>query len=123
MADGPAIGRTPTEADVRAMHTVYCAGGKARQMAPHVVYSEETCPHAGCSQRMQAIDFRLEAHGRDIHDPLVRAWWDDTGFVGRCPACRGWIHFTIRSKRDVDDEEAAQLPQLPDNWFEEATVL
>jgi hypothetical protein len=72
---------------------------------------------------LHAIDFRLEAFGRDVHDSLVRAWWDDTGFVGRCPSCRGWIHFTIRGKRAVDEHEAKPLPQLPDNWADEAVIL
>jgi hypothetical protein len=105
------------------MHTLYRQGGQERQMAPHIVYPDATCPHVGCGQHMQAIDFRLEDHGRAIHDPLVRAWWNDTGFVGRCPHCSGWIHFTIRAKRAVTAEEAAQYPQLPDNWHEVATVL
>jgi hypothetical protein len=72
---------------------------------------------------MQAIDFRLEDHGQAIHDPLVTAWWNDTGFAGRCPRCGGWVHFTIRRKRAVSDDEAASLPQLPDDWFAKATVL
>ena len=72
---------------------------------------------------MQAIDFRLEAHGKDVHDPLVMAWWDDTGFAGRCPRCERWIQFTIRAKRAIDDAEAAKLPQLPENWHDEAIVL
>jgi hypothetical protein len=72
---------------------------------------------------MQAIDFRLEDHGRAIHDPLVRAWWDDTGFVGRCRQCRGWIHFTNRAKRAVTAEEAARYPKLQDNWHVVATLL
>jgi len=72
---------------------------------------------------MQAIDFRLEAHGRAVHDPLVRAWWSDVGFAGRCPQCGGWIHFTIRAKRAITAAEAAQLPQLPDNWHTLATIL
>lgn len=67
---------TATELD--EMHSLYRQGGRERQMAPHIVYADSACPHAGCGQRLQAIDFRLEAHGRDIHDPLVRAWWDDT---------------------------------------------
>ena len=92
-------------------------------MAPHIVYPEPTCPHAGCGEPMQAIDFRLEDHGRAIHDPLVRAWWNDTGFVGRCPHCGGWIHFTIRAKRAVTADEAAQYPQLPDDWHAKATIL
>ena len=35
--------------------------------------------------------------------------WDDTGFVGRCPRCGGWIHFTIRGKRPISPEEAGRL--------------
>lgn len=92
-------------------------------MAPHVVYPDAACPHAGCGQPMQAIDFRLEDRGRAVHDPLVRAWWDDTGFAGQCPACHGWIHFTIRGKRPITADEAAHLPQLPPDWYETATVL
>jgi hypothetical protein len=92
-------------------------------MAPHIVYADAACPHPGCGQPMQAIDFRLEDHGRTVHDPLVRAWWDDTGFVGRCPHCGSWIHFTIGAKRVVTDEEAARYPQLPDNWHDVATIL
>jgi hypothetical protein len=112
-----------TAAELEQMHALYRQGGRERQMAPHIVYPDATCPHAGCGQRMQAIDFRLEDHGRAVHDPLVRAWWDDTGFVGRCPQCGGWIHFTIRAKRAVTAEEAAQFPRLPDDWHAGATIL
>jgi hypothetical protein len=106
------------------MHALYRRGGQERSMAPYIVYPDAACPHAGCGQPMQAIDFRLEAHGRSIHDPLlVCAWWDDTGFVGCCPRCGGWIHFTIRAKRAVTAEEAAPYPQLPDNWHALATIL
>jgi len=104
------------------MHELYRQGGKERFMAPHVVYPDADCPH-GCGQRLQAIDFRLEDYGKAIHDPLVRAWWDDMGFTGRCPTCRQWIHFTIRGKRAITDAEAALLPQLPDNWSSKATIL
>jgi len=72
---------------------------------------------------MQAIDFRLESYGPAVHDPLVRAWWNDTGFAGRCPKCGGWIHFTIREKRAISGHEASQLPQLPDDWHSVALVL
>jgi len=105
------------------MHALYRRGGQERSMAPHIVYPDAICPHTGCRQQMQAIDFRLEAHGRSVHDPLVRAWWEDTGFVGRCPHCGGWIHFTIRAKRVVTAEEAARYPQLPDNWHALAIIL
>lgn len=113
----------PTAEERQAMHALYLQGGKEQLMAPHIVYEEATCPHAGCEQRLQAIDFRLEAHGRSVHDPLVRAWWDDTGFAGRCPACQGWIHFTIRSKHAITADEAARVPQLPDQWHATATIL
>jgi hypothetical protein len=105
------------------MHTVYREGGAQRGMAPHVVYRDGHCPHDGCQQGLRAIDFRLEAFGRDVHDPLVRAWWDDSGFVGRCPGCGGWVHFTILGKRAVDDAEAQSLAQLPPNWADEAVIL
>jgi hypothetical protein len=92
-------------------------------MAPHVIYVNASCPHAECRQHLQAIDFRLEAFGRAVHDALVRAWWDDTGFAGRCPMCGGWIHFTIRDKRAIDEATARALPQLPGNWADEAVIL
>ncbi len=72
---------------------------------------------------MQAIDFRLEEHGREMQDTLVRSWWNDAGFAGRCPRCGGWIHFTIRAKRAISDQEASGLPQLPDDWHVNATIL
>jgi hypothetical protein len=113
----------PVGAELAQMHEIYRAGGEVRAMAPHVVYQDPECPHEACHQRLQAIDFRLEAHGRAVHDPLVRAWWNDTGFAGQCPACQGWVHFTIRGKRAITADEAANLPQLPGGWFDEAVVL
>jgi hypothetical protein len=112
-----------TAAELDQMHTVYREGGANRARAPHVVYVDASCPHADCSQHLQAIDFRLEAFGRVVHDTLVRAWWDDTGFAGRCPIYSRWIHFTIRGKRAIADAEAAKLPQLPTNWASEAVIL
>jgi hypothetical protein len=113
----------PSADEREQMHTLYRQGGQDRQMAPHIVYQDADCPHPGCGQSMQAIDFRLEAHGRSVHDPLVRAWWNDVGFVGRCPHCGGWIHFTIRAKRAITADEAVGYPQLPDNWHSVATIL
>ena len=75
------------------------------------------------AQRFKAIDFRVEAFGRAVHDALVKAWWDDTGFAGRCPTCNRWIQFTIRGKRAIDESAAANLPQLPANWAGEAVIL
>ena len=105
------------------MHGLYRQGGRERQTAPHIVYPETSCPHDGYEQPMQAIAFRPEDHGRAVHDPLGRAWWNDTGFVGRCPQCGGWIHFTIRAKRAITADEAVQYPQLPDDWHAKATIL
>ncbi len=113
----------PTVGDLDRMHALYLEGGRERRMAPHIVYPDPGCPHPGCGRHLQAIDFRLEDHGRSVHDPLVRAWWDDTGFVGRCPDCGGWIHFTVRAKRAVSDDEAARFPRLPDDWHDAATIL
>jgi hypothetical protein len=113
----------PPADDLAKMHDLYRQGGLDRQMAPHIVYAEPSCPHPNCLQPMQALDFRLEDHGRAIHDPLVRAWWNDTGFVGRCPRCQGWIHFTIRSKTAITEDEAARYPRLPDDWHANATIL
>lgn len=115
------IGPTAEERD--RMHALYRKGGRERQMAPHIVYGDALWPHSGCAQQMQAIDFRVEAYGPAIHDPLVHAWWNDTGFAGRCPRCGGWIHFTIRGKRAITAAEAAQLPQLPDDWHTVAVIL
>lgn len=114
---------TPSAAQLEQMHQLYREGGADRAMAPHVIYQTAGCPHEGCTQSLQAIDFRLEAYGRAVHDPLVRAWWDDMGFAGRCPSCGGWIHFTIRGKRAINDAEAQSLPQLPTNWPDEAVIL
>jgi hypothetical protein len=110
-------------ADLERMHVVYRQGGADRAAPTHVIYRDILCPHPGCTQYLQAIDFRLEAFGRDVHDTLVRVWWDDRGFVGRWPTCNRWIHFTIREKRAVDDAAAANLPQLPANWVSEALIL
>ncbi len=105
------------------MHALYRQGGQERQMAPRVVYHSASCPHDDCDQPMQAIDFRLEDHGRSVHDPLVRAWWNDQGFAGRCPRCGGWIRFTIRGKTAITAEQAAGYLQLPDDWHAKATIL
>ncbi len=115
--------RTPTASERAEMHAQYRKGGEERQTAPHVVYSEASCPHPGCDFPLQAIGFRLEDHGRAVHDPLVTAWWNDTGFAGRCPGCNGWIHFTILGKLAINAQEAARLPNLPDDWHAGATIL
>jgi hypothetical protein len=111
------------DAQLEQMHSLYLRGGAERAMAPHVVYRESGCPHEGCLYALHAIDFRLEAFGRAVHDSLVNAWWADTGFAGKCPGCGGWIHFTVRGKRAIGQSEADALPKLPDNWADEAVIL
>jgi hypothetical protein len=123
MAESSIKSTAPAADDREQMHALYRQGGQERLMAPHIVYQEAACPHAGCGHPLQAIEFRLEDFGHAIHDPLVRAWWNDTGFVGRCPHCDGWIHFTIRAKRAITADEAARYSQLPDNWHAVATIL
>jgi hypothetical protein len=120
---GQATKSAPSTAELERMHALYREGGAKRTRAPHVVYGDDTCPHPGCAERMQAIDFRLETYGPAIHDPLVRAWWADVGFAGHCPRCAGWIHFSIRGKRAIMADEAARLPHLPDDWHAVALVL
>jgi hypothetical protein len=113
----------PCAGELEAMHALYRQGGMQRAAPVHIVYVHSLCPYPDCGQQMQAIDFRLEAFGRAVHDALVKAWWDDVGFAGRCPKCGRWIHFTIRGKRAISDEQAAALPQLPPNWASEAVIL
>ncbi|HEX3872273.1 MAG TPA: hypothetical protein VHV77_17630 [Pirellulales bacterium] len=112
-----------SNAEAERMHAMYRSGGAARKASAQVVFRDAVCPHVKCSQAFRAIDFRVEAFDRPTHDKLVKAWWDDTGFAGRCPTCGRWIHFTIRGKRAIDDAEAARLPQLPANWASEAVIL
>ena len=79
------------------MHAYYRQGGIDRRMAPRIVYPEAACPHPGWANNMQAIDFRLEDHGRAIHDPLVRSSRNDTGFAGESPS-QGMGPFHLRAK-------------------------
>src|SRR6202023_940207 len=113
------ITTTSTIQELEHIHALYRQGGRERGMAPHIVYVDEFCPH-GCGQRMQAIDFRVEAYGPVVHDPLVRAWGSDIGFAGKCPTCNRWVHFTIQTKRAITADEAAVLPKLPDDWHKNA---
>ena len=105
--------------ELSALDRVYREGGLRALASPQVHYDDPNCPHADCEQRMEWIDFKLELHGDPeggYNKPLVRAWWDGTGFVGRCPGCRRWVRFTTMKMEAVDDSEAGGLPQLPSNW-------
>lgn len=87
--------------------------------SPHVHYDNPQCPHAGCNHKMEWIDFRLELHGdpERIYKPLVRAWWEGPGFAGRCPGCGQWIRFTTLQMDAIQENDAVQGLQLPENWY------
>jgi len=67
---------------------------------------------------MEWIDFKLELHGdpEGVYKPLVRAWWEGVGFVGRCPSCHDWIRFTTLKMEAIDEEHVSGYLQLPGNW-------
>jgi hypothetical protein len=67
---------------------------------------------------MEWIDLKLALCGdpEGIYKPLVRSWWEGTGFVGRCPHSQGWIRFTTRKMEAVDEPRAGAYPRLPDGW-------
>jgi hypothetical protein len=114
MSKTPAI----SPAEVETLDRFYREGGLRAMASPHVHYDDSECPHSNCSHRMDWIDFKLGLHGDPdgIHKPLVRAWWEGRGFVARCPVCSEWIHFTTLKMEAMDDELAAQYPQLPGDW-------
>jgi len=90
----------PTPKQLEHMHALYRKGGGDRLMALHILYSDPACPHAGCGLRLQAIDFRLETYGRAVHDPLVRAWWNDPVLRGAAPnAAAGFILRLVKKER------------------------
>ena len=113
---------SPEEQD--ELDRFYREGGLRAMASPHVHYDDPRCPHAGCDQTMEWVDFKLELHGdpEGIYKPLVTAWWSGTGFVGRCPRCGRWVRFTTRKMEAVDDQQACGLPQLPADWHTVAQV-
>lgn len=101
-----------SSAELETLDRFYREGGLRVMASPHDHYDEPACPQPGCSQRMEWIDFKLEG----INKPLVRAWWEGAGFVGRCPNCHDWIRFTTLKMEAVDEEHASGYLQLPGNW-------
>jgi hypothetical protein len=119
------ISRRPiSDAELEELDRFYREGGLRTMASPHVHYREPHCPHAGCGHRMEWTAFQLEFFGdpEGIYKPLVRAWWEGTGFAGHCPACSQWIHFTTLAMEAIDDAKAVQLPQLPDDWHTVAQI-
>jgi hypothetical protein len=104
--------------DIEELDRFYRTRGWRNLASPLVHYQESTCPHAGCTQKLEWIDFQLELFGdpEGIYKPLVTAWWDGTGFAGRCPACGGRVHFTTLRMRAPTDDEVQRLPRFPDQW-------
>jgi len=80
-------------------------GGLGAMMSPQVRYDGPGCPHSSCWHRMEWIDFKLELRGdlEGVYKPLVRAWWEGTGLLGRCPVCHEWIRFTTFEMETVDE--------------------
>ena len=109
---------TLSPAELKTLDRFYREGGLRAMASPHVHYEEPTCSHPGCAHRMEWIDFTLELHGDPdgIDKPLVRAWWEGWGFVGRCPNCQNWIRFTTLKLEAVEANTAAQYPRRPENW-------
>jgi hypothetical protein len=100
------------------MDPLYREGGLRNIAPPQIHYHDSKCPHPGCTQTMEWIDFQLELYGDvdRVYNPLVKAWWDGTGFAGRCPRCAGWIHFTTLRMEPLSDDQSQLYPHLPDNW-------
>ena len=100
------------------LDSYYREGGLRQMASPHVHYHEPACPHEGCPQRMEWIDFQLELFGdpEGIYKPLVRNWWAGKGFIGRCPSCGGWVHFTTLRMETIPDDQSVQYARLPENW-------
>jgi hypothetical protein len=109
---------TISPAELETFDRFYREGGLRAMATSRLHYDEPACPHPGCSHQMEWIDFKLELHGdpEGIYKPLVRAWWDGQGFVGRCPVCGEWIRFTTLKMEAVDEDLAGQFPKLPENW-------
>jgi hypothetical protein len=108
--------------EVEELDRFYREGGLRQMALPHVHYHDPACPHPGCGHKMEWIDFQPEHYGDpdNVYKPLVRAWWEGTGFAGRCPNCNGWIRFTTLRMDPLSDDEASRLPRLPDDWHKVA---
>jgi hypothetical protein len=114
----------PDATELEELDRFYREGGLEAMASPHVHYDDPSCPHAGCQQGLEWIDFKLELHNDPdgVYKPLVRSWWQGIGFAGRCPRCGGWIRFTTLRKEAVDEPGTEGVPRLPDNWHAVAQI-
>ena len=110
--------KTPTTIEMEELDRFYREGGLRQMASPHVHYHDSECPHPGYGHQMEWIDFQLELFGDPdgVYKPLVRSWWEGTGFAGRCPNCSRWIRFTTLRMEAIEADEAQRLPRLPDQW-------
>ena len=108
--------------EVEELDRFYREGGLRQMASPHIHYHDPACPQPGCGHKMEWIDFQLELYGDpdNVYKPLVRAWWEGTGFAGRCPNCNGWIRFTTLRMEPLSDDDVSRLPRLPDDWHKVA---
>lgn len=115
---------TLPRSEIERLDCIYREGGLRTMASPHIHFDEPACPHSHCGYAMEWIDFKLELNGdtEGIDKPLVRAWWDGTGFVGRCPKCHGWIRFATLGIKACNDVDAGRLPALPENWASVAQI-
>jgi hypothetical protein len=122
----PAMPRStaPTASEIEELDRFYREGGLHAIASPQVHYDDPQCPHPGCGHAMEWIDFKLELHNdpEGVYKPLVRSWWQGSGFAGRCPGCQGWIRFTTLRKEAIEDPDTACLPRLPDGWHTVAQI-
>ena len=115
---------TLSRAELESLDRFYREGGLRAMVSPHVHYDDPACPHAGCTQRLEWIDFKLELHGdpEGNHTPLVRSWWEgwDLSEVARMPR--------LDSLHDAWDgcprtrTSRSGLPRLPENWAAVAQI-
>ena len=96
--------------EIEELDRFYREGGLRQMASPHVHYQKPKCPHPNCDREIEWIDFQLELFS------AVRSWWEGTGFVGRCPQCQQWIHFTTLKMNALNDDDVADMVKLPDNW-------
>jgi hypothetical protein len=114
MSNAPTLSRE----EIRELDRFYREGGLHAMASPHARYDDPGCPHPGCGRKMEWIDFELELQGdpEGVYKPLVRSWWEGTGFAGRCPGCGRWLRFTTLGMEAIDEAKAGRLPQLPEGW-------
>jgi hypothetical protein len=107
-----------TSQEMAELDRYYREGGLRTMASPHVHYHDPLYPHPGCGHKMEWIDFQLElfADPEGIYKPLVKAWWEGTGFTGRCPSCGQWIRFTTLRMEPMPDDQTSPYPRLPDRW-------